>query len=82
MRYTISMAWVIECEPEALEVAADDPLHTSIVQHMRADATLIRAEFPGRQFNAILSEMIVQASPEVEIAPMSRVEEGADRGGD
>ena len=71
MKYTISVAWVIETEPDKLESVQADPLHRSIIAHTEASAHVIRSEFPNREFTILVTDMIV-AAPEVEIAPCQR----------
>ncbi len=74
MQYTISAAWVVDCEPDALEAATESPLHTDIVQHLITTAQLMRAKYPETPFRLVLSDMIVSA-PE-------RVYAEIERGGD
>lgn len=63
MEYTISAAWVIECEPDALEAATEGVMHRDIVQHLITTAELMRAKYPDAPFRLVLSDMIV-ATPE------------------
>lgn len=75
MNYTISAAFVIECEPEQLETATADPLHQAICNNLATTAAVMRAEYPEREFRVILADMIV-SSPEVELAPRKVADSG------
>lgn len=68
MEYTISAAFVIDVDPEALSDRESDALHQDIVNHLVTDAELMRAKHPERQFRCILADMIV-STPEHELAP-------------
>ena len=71
MNYTISVAWVIDLEPDQLETLTDDDLHRDIVQGARATAALLRQKYPARELRCMMSEIMIPMD-EKEIAPAQK----------
>lgn len=66
MDYTISVAWVISVEPDAIEAAPDSELHKDIVQHTVTLNELMHQKHKDCSFRCVLSDMIISA-PEREL---------------
>jgi hypothetical protein len=66
MKYTISVAWVLETESDDMEGATESALHRDIISHVRANAALLKAKHADRKFKCVVADMII-TSPEVEL---------------
>lgn len=70
MRYTISVAWVIDVDPAEIEGARDSALHKDIMLHARSAAEMMRVKHGDRSFRCVVSDMIITA-PETVIMECS-----------